>query len=376
MRFRYDRVFPGVGRIRCASGARTEEEHARKNAVLSELYANNQLEALRAIKLGRGLAAVLRPEDQLVLTAAQQFERLPRADATIATYQRSLQSLVRSGVVGPGTRLRDLLLVDWRALEQGWGRSPTHWNQCRRMLSRLLTLALGRTHPLRHAVLDKIPLRPDPGRTPSLTPADFRRVLAAMPETEGRPIYLVLVGLGLRLGEYLRLTREDLGPDTVVVRGGKTPASARVLPVEPMLRALLDLVVPCPWCIERIRRTWWRARTRAGVGRVTLHDLRHCHGQWSLDLGVADADVQRYLGHATSYMTRRYRLRAAQRRNAQAIAGVLFGATPVATPAGAPTGAAPAAQPCVTAGFSSGCAGAFESAASAIPPLGPGLTAG
>jgi hypothetical protein len=34
--------------------------------------------------------------------------------------------------------------------------------------------------------------------------------------------------------------------------------------------------------------------------RVRLHDLRHCHGQWTLEAAISDVDVQRYMGHATT----------------------------------------------------------------------------
>src|SRR5207249_9134360 len=51
--FRVDRVFPSVGRINLVSGATTRAEHAKRDALLTELYDTGRLELLRAIKAHR-----------------------------------------------------------------------------------------------------------------------------------------------------------------------------------------------------------------------------------------------------------------------------------------------------------------------------------
>jgi integrase len=81
--------------------------------------------------------------------------------------------------------------------------------------------------------------------------------------------------------------------------------------------------VPVALGRDWLREMWYAACDQAAVPRVWLHDLRHCHGRWTLDAGVSDMDVQRYMGHATPYMTQRYRRRAERARNSQAIAKVL-----------------------------------------------------
>jgi integrase len=80
---------------------------------------------------------------------------------------------------------------------------------------------------------------------------------------------------------------------------------------------------PVPLTRHWLRDVWYAACEAAKVDRVRLHDLRHCHGQWTLDAGIGDSDVIRYMGHATSHMTQRYRRRQERVRNSEAIAKVL-----------------------------------------------------
>lgn len=50
--FRFDRVFRGVGRIQRSSGASSLKEFQRRDQLLTELFKNGQLEALRAFQRG------------------------------------------------------------------------------------------------------------------------------------------------------------------------------------------------------------------------------------------------------------------------------------------------------------------------------------
>ena len=137
---------------------------------------------------------------------------------------------------------------------------------------------------------------------------------------------MALAVLGCRSAELLQLKREDLRPLTTSVsirRKAKNKWGLRVLPVDPDLYPWIDRAVPVTLSRDWLREMWYAACDRAEVPRVRRHDLRHCHGQWTLDQGIADVDVQRYMGHSTSYMTQRYRRRAERARNSQAIAKVL-----------------------------------------------------
>lgn len=340
--FRFDRLFRGVGRIQCSSGTTKLTDFRRRDALLTKLYEQGRLDLLRALKQGRITSAELVDADRrerlheaaaglvadrpLWSTVEATVSRMSCDAVTKRRYRMAWNALRVSGVLSEGARLSDLLHVDWRALEQVWQRSPAHWNHLRRAVSRTLTVLLeAEAHPFRLAVLKNFPSRQEIDREPDLTPEAFWRVVGLLRE-EVRPFFVALAVLGCRSGELLQLKREDLRPLTTSVairRRAKNKWSLRVLPVDPELYPWIDRAVPVTLSRDWLREMWYAACDRAEVPRVRLHDLRHCHGQWTLDQGIADVDVQRYMGHSTSYMTQRYRRRAERTRNSQAIAKVL-----------------------------------------------------
>jgi integrase len=50
----------------------------------------------------------------------------------------------------------------------------------------------------------------------------------------------------------------------------------------------------------------WLEATRAAGFSVTIHDLRHVHGQWAINAGVPESKVQSSLRHKSASMTRDY----------------------------------------------------------------------
>lgn len=54
------------------------------------------------------------------------------------------------------------------------------------------------------------------------------------------------------------------------------------------------------------RNLFEKACAQLDVFDITLHDLRHCHGQWAIDAGAPERAVQRTLGQDDPAMTRRY----------------------------------------------------------------------
>lgn len=50
--YQFDRVFPGVGRIKKSSGTDKLKEFQRRDALLTKLYETSALEVLRALKAG------------------------------------------------------------------------------------------------------------------------------------------------------------------------------------------------------------------------------------------------------------------------------------------------------------------------------------
>jgi integrase len=280
--FRFDRIFPSVGRITSSSGTRRRAEFRHRDALLSRLYDAGRLDLLRALREKRlriqDLVLADR-EERLSAVASDLLTRRPLwaevdrvlaqlpAGATVTRYRGALQQLRDRGPLGPTATVADLARVDWRALNGVWGKSAADWNHVRRAVSRFLTVALDdKWHPLRRAVLKHFPIRTEVDREPDLLPADFLRILNHVPKPL-RPAYWTLVILGLRIGEFCRLQPEHLRPRTtsVTVPGTKTRGSARVLPVDPRLWPWIVAAVPCPVTHWRLRAVWRRRPRGPGV---------------------------------------------------------------------------------------------------------------
>jgi len=199
--------------------------------------------------------------------------------------------------------------VPWPELAAHWSkdRSGSDWNHVRRGVSRFLTIALGdKYHPFRREVVARIPIQREKVRVPDLTPSVFWEIIGKVRE-DVRPAFVTLVATGLRVGEYLRLTEEDLRPLTrriVVPIEGKT--GERIVPVAEELWNWVSAGVPSPLGYRRLWQHWHDACQAVGLPGLVIHDLRHCAGQWAHEAGVSLAMVKSLLGHSTITMTERY----------------------------------------------------------------------
>ncbi|HEX6048647.1 MAG TPA: tyrosine-type recombinase/integrase, partial [Gemmatimonadaceae bacterium] len=142
---------------------------------------------------------------------------------------------------------------------------------------------------------------------------------------------------GMRMGEYMRTTKEHLRSETlsIDVPGTKTRGSKAVVYVAESLWPWIEAGVPSPLQYKWARQYWVRACVEVGLGRYTepkrsrgyigprFHDLRHCHGQWAVSAGVPEAAVQAALRHSTAEMTRRYTTTKNKGDVARAIGNVL-----------------------------------------------------
>lgn len=169
-----------------------------------------------------------------------------------------------------------------------------------------------------------------------LTPAQATSVLATVAGHWVAPMILLMLGVGLRLGEALGLQWADVDLDAgtieikrtlqrVHVAGGKrktqlqvaetkTEKSRRLLPLPSVVTDALKAVhaeyaiLRSPWVFctlngtpiepRNVNRAWYPLRTIAGVPTVRLHDLRHSSATFALLLGVSPRAVADMLGHA------------------------------------------------------------------------------
>jgi integrase len=150
-------------------------------------------------------------------------------------------------------------------------------------------------------------------RTRWVTQEDADKLMATLaPHHAARIAYAF--GTGGRDGEVERaLPHEDVDwtAGEVRVRGTKTRASKRTIPITPLMRPYLlralDGVAPGmgfrPW--GNRNRDLVAACKRIGIPRVSMNDVRRSFASWHLHAGVSTYVVSRMLGHTSSTMVER-----------------------------------------------------------------------
>lgn len=351
--FEFDRIFPGVGRLRLSSGTDNLREFRRRDALLTKLFETSQIDLLKAIKRrdisieqviehdrhshGGESLLVVRMKAPLWASVEATLPAMGRSDGTRDRYRQSFLRLRRQAGLGDAATVAALQRLDWHGLQRRWGASPADWNRMRTAVSRFLTLFTGDKYsPMRREVMGRIPLAKEPeGRIPDLTPERFLHVLARITDDDVRAALMVLVLTAMRIGEYLSLDESCLQPGYRRIRiprqeGNKTGGTITLgeeawrwvevavpfagLPVPKRRRA-----VESDARYRRIWRVWREARDAEGVGDVRLHDLRHCAGQWASDAGESDRAIGQLLRHSDPRMTARY----TKQKDAQAVSAAV-----------------------------------------------------
>lgn len=169
----------------------------------------------------------------------------------------------------------------------------------------------------------------------AMTPVQAQAILDAaagdedIPPHPFEPVYVLLLGTGMRAGEALGLDWRDVNLDdaTVFVRRGKTRAATRTIPLQPFVvkalqrqRALTPRYGPdepvflgsrksrITGGIERlgvstVSHAFDRMLAAADLPEMTLHQLRHGCATLLLAQGVPMRVISEILGHANPSMT-------------------------------------------------------------------------
>lgn len=204
--------------------------------------------------------------------------------------------------------------LTWRTA----GDSPATLNRKISAISRALTEAS------KLGWIDKLPKMPrfaeDNVRERYLTRAEEAallkaiedRVAPAYPEFRYlRDLVVFLVDTGLRLGEALALTEDNVQGKLVTLRHGKTKSGkGRSVPMTSRAQEALQGML----AYERhgkiteawLYRRWNIVRTEAGLGDVTMHTLRHTCASRLVQGGVDLYRVRAWLGHASITTSMRY----------------------------------------------------------------------
>jgi integrase len=199
-----------------------------------------------------------------------------------------------------------------------------------------------------------------------LTLEEMRVLIAHAESDQNRCLLELLLTTGLRIGEALGLTVQDLDPQHAIIHvthqlgrdGSRTPLktaeSQRVLDIPPeLMRRLLALVTqrgarfnPNAFVFASRNETGLERKTaRAALDRAaknanlalpkpTLHDLRHSHASMLIALDTPLTDVQHRLGHrkpdtTLRIYTHQWAYRDAQRSTIGTQLGQLFTQPPL-----------------------------------------------
>lgn len=144
------------------------------------------------------------------------------------------------------------------------------------------------------------------------------RVRYLLPEEEGKlsqviaseysrlwPYYVVALHTGMRLSEICRLKPDSLSDTdrTLFIPDSKTGTS-RYVPVTPGLFTFLKSTVATGGFTRFTVSRWFgRAASKAGVGDIVFHDLRHTFAHRLLSAGVPVYSVSKILGHSSVKVT-------------------------------------------------------------------------
>lgn len=368
-RFRIDWERQEVGRIRVTYG-RTLKQYAKAIALLDELYENDQLDVLRALKKQKGQAGRVtirellaakkagrhRRDDVLVDLRLQQplwdsLEQLSKARPGGATHQKNLrfyrERFARTAAVaaiGREAVYGDLLKVDWGAAVAEFAGHPAYWNAIRKMLSACTGALLEDLyHPFRRALMQKLPKLAEPQLDVDVTTEQFWALVDAVPE-HARPGIVALAVTAMRVNtEYMRATATDLRPGihAVFSPGSKNADATGLIYVAESLWPWIEAGIPAPVKTRWLRIYLHRAALVVGLGHlvpradgaleqdgvtpkmryrgITLGQLRHLGLQLAMDGGATLNDVQALARHADPKMTMRYLKRGRQKSAAAAI---------------------------------------------------------
>ena len=327
-----DRDLPAFGVAVEASGAKAYFVDVRGERI--GLGRHGALSAGRARRLAAAALAGGRgdpPEPpqptlaELAIRYMREFVLVRCKPATVAQYRQTLENHLLPalgdlpvGAIGPG-HVADLQLR--------LGDRPAAANLAVATLSRLIAHAAERgivpaaANPCRFARKYRVRRRER-----FLTAAEFRRLGAALDSLEedggvsahAAAAIRLLMLTGCRRNEILTLRWADLhaGAGELRLRDSKT--GPRTVPLSPAACAVfaeIPRLAGNPFVfpgrrpgahLSGIFAPWRRARERAGLEDLRLHDLRHSFASRALALGESLPAIARLLGHARVQTTARY----------------------------------------------------------------------
>jgi integrase len=311
--FILDRVIPGLGRIKMASGTTHAPTFRRLNTMLTDLKEQAHFDVLRAIKAKRIAPLVVLeywrsgrlgelPTAEAMRPLAEALEAwragLPQETAHTRNQKYNIKHL--TDAAGGGAPVQDLA-VAVRKLRATLAATPRQFNSVRATALAFARDTAGRTSPVWRAVAD-VPIygrkavQAASRRQPRpVMPRELRAIGERMTPEERAQLWTMAL-TGMRPKEYFG-DWQDRGAD-ILVRGTKTEAAHRVVPRV----ALFGAPARHAWKAKKFREVV----TEASRGEVQVYDLRRTFARWMEEAGIIRARRKLYFGHSTGDVTALY----------------------------------------------------------------------
>jgi len=275
----------------------------------------------------------------------ENYKRPVLRPRTFDSYQMMLRAHIKPAI--GEIQLQDLRPDHLQALYNGMMRRVSNrtTRYAHMIIRQALQQALRNNLVVRNVADIANPPREKKPEIKPLTPDQLNRFLGAIKDDRLQPAYWLMLQTGLRRGELLALTWDDIdwensllhvrksllrintpeGPEktAIIITEPKTPASKRTVP---LAQETLDLLrkwksrqaqeklllgaayqdqglVFCredgvPLDPDGLTRHFQRTLRRAGLPKARLHDLRHTFATRLLELGENPKTVQTILGHS------------------------------------------------------------------------------
>lgn len=305
--FVLDRQFPGIGRVRRASGTTDRRTFRAINAMLSECYAIGRHDLLRALRDKQlspmTLYATYREQGLSALPAADTFRPLEQAwtkwsaGRDVSAEQRrtdakALRRLTRGAGDLTISALADRVLQIRSKYEAS--RQPVAFNRTRAAAMAFLRDTFGRRHPLYGAVQAipslQVKRSPHKAKREPLTVAQVHAIASRLPADRAAMVW-TLCASGMNPKEYW-VDGWTVGAYALEVRGEKRAGRRRLVPL------LLDRkVYVAPACAQRTLNKALAAIASGDVPHVTLYAFRHTFAHWLELAGIPRTRRRLYRGH-------------------------------------------------------------------------------
>lgn len=135
-----------------------------------------------------------------------------------------------------------------------------------------------------------------------LTPKEVNDLAANCKDGRVKQIVMLAAYTGLRRGEILKLTNDNLVDGCIVLRGDTKSGKPRLVP----LPLGFEVDLPIQINVEHLRRDFEQAREAIGKPFLHFHDLRHSYASWLVQSGAGLTAVRDLLGHSNLSVTSRY----------------------------------------------------------------------